>query len=74
MSNYRYSLSLRLRHPSMETARRSTQAVAEGQRRIAQDAAQTFEDVSRKVADATRGTSEDVSRLLVLPNAAEGGL
>src|SRR3712207_965098 len=57
-----------------DTARRGTQAVAEAQRRIVQDAAQRFEEVSRKVADAARGTAENVRRLMVLPNAAEGGL
>src|SRR5215218_9728290 len=57
-----------------ETVRRGTQAVAEAQRQIAQDAAQRFEEVSRKVAEAARGTTENVRRLMVLPNAAEGGL
>ena len=54
--------------------RRGGQAVAESQRRIAQDAADRFEEVSRKVAEATRGTSENMRRLMTLPNAAEGGL
>ncbi len=57
-----------------DTARRGTQAVAESQRQIVQDAAQRFEEVSRKVAEAARGTTENVRRLMVLPNAAEGGL
>ena len=30
--------------------------------------------MNRKVADAARGTTENVRRLMVLPNAAEGGL
>jgi hypothetical protein len=57
-----------------DTARRSAQAVVESQRQIAQDAAERFEEVSRKVAEAARGTTENVRRLMVLPNAAEGGL
>jgi hypothetical protein len=57
-----------------DTARRGTQAVVESQRQIVQDAAERFEEVSRKVADAARGTTENVRRLMVLPNAAEGGL
>ncbi len=57
-----------------DTARRSAQAVAEAQRQIARDAAQRFEEVSRKVAEAAQGTTENVRRLMVLPNAAEGGL
>jgi hypothetical protein len=57
-----------------DMAHRGTQAVVESQRRIAQDAAQRFEEVSRKVAEATRGTTENVRRLMALPNAAEGGL
>ena len=57
-----------------ETARRSGQAVVESQRQIVQDAAERFEEVSRKVAEATRGTSENMRRLMMLPNAAEGGL
>src|SRR5918994_4161588 len=57
-----------------ETARRGGQAAAESQRRITQDAAERFEEVSRKVAEATRGTSENMRRLMMLPNAAEGGL
>ena len=54
--------------------RRSTQEVAEGQRQIAQEAAQTFGDVSRKMAQAAQGTSEEMRRFAVLPHAAEGGL
>src|ERR671932_267447 len=57
-----------------DTLRRGTQAVAEAQRQIAQDAAQRFEEVSRKVAEAARGTAENVRQLMVVPNAAEGGL
>ena len=57
-----------------ETFRRGAQAVVESQRQIVQDAAQRFEEVSRKVADAARGTTENVRRLMVLPNAADGGL
>ena len=57
-----------------ETVRRSAQAMADGQRRIVQDAAQTFEDTSHRIAEAARGTSQDVRRFFVLPNAAEGGL
>src|SRR5829696_882373 len=57
-----------------ETVRRGTRAVVESQRRIAQDAAERFEEMSRKVAEAARGTTENVRRLMVLPNAAEGGL
>jgi len=48
--------------------------VVESQRRIAQDAAQRFEEVSRKVADAARGTTENMRQLMALPNAAKGGL
>jgi hypothetical protein len=57
-----------------DTARRGAQAVVESQRRIAQDAAQRFEEVSRKVADAAAGTTENMRQLMALPNAAEGGL
>ncbi len=57
-----------------DVARRGAQAVVESQRQIVQDAAQRFEEVSRKIAEATQGTTEDVRRLMVLPNAAEGGL
>ncbi len=57
-----------------ETVRRNTQAVAEAQRQIVQDAAQRLEEVSRKLAEAAQGTTENVRRLMVLPNAAEGGL
>jgi hypothetical protein len=57
-----------------ETMRRGGQAMAESQRQISQDAAERFEEVSRKVAEATRGTSENMRRLMMLPNAAEGGL
>jgi hypothetical protein len=54
--------------------RRNTQAVAESQRQLAQDATEQFQEVSRKVAQAVRGTTEDVRTLLVLPDAARGGL
>ncbi|MBD0273833.1 MAG: phasin family protein, partial [Acetobacteraceae bacterium] len=57
-----------------DTARRSAQAVAEAQRQIVQDAAQRAEEVSRKVAEAVQGTTENVRRLMLLPNAAQGGL
>ena len=57
-----------------ETFRRGAQAVAESQRQIVQDAAERFEEVSRKVAEAARGTAENVRQLMVVPNAAEGGL
>ena len=48
--------------------------MVESQRRIAQDAAERFEEVGRKVAEAARGTTENMRRLMALPNAAEGGL
>ena len=64
----------RLTDAANDTTRRSAQAVADAQRQIAQDAAQRFEEVSRKVADAARGTAENVRQLMVVPNAAEGGL
>jgi len=57
-----------------ETVHRSTQVVAEGQRQIAQEAAQTFQDVSRKMAQVAQGTSQEVRRLATLPHAAEGGM
>ena len=52
----------------------AAKSVAESQRRIAQDAAERFEEVSRKIAQAAQGTTENVRRLFALPNAAEGGL
>lgn len=54
--------------------RRRTQTAAESERPIAQAASGRFEEASRKLALAACGTSVDVSRLLVLPDAAEGGL
>ena len=57
-----------------ETFRRGAQAVAEAQRQIVQDAAQRAEEASRKVAEAAQATTENVRRMMVLPNAAEGGL
>jgi hypothetical protein len=57
-----------------DTARQGARAVVEAQRQIVQDAAQRMEEVSRKVAEAAQGTTENVRRLMVLPNAAEGGL
>ena len=57
-----------------DTFQRGAQAVVESQRQIVQDAAQRMEEVSRKVAEAARGTTENVRRLMVLPNAAKGGL
>ena len=57
-----------------DTLRRSTKVVTEGSRRIAGDAAHTFEEASRKIAEATRGTSENMNKLFELPKAAEGGL
>jgi hypothetical protein len=59
---------------TVETLRRGAQDVAESQRRFVQDAAERFEEVSRKVAQAVQGTTEDVRTLMVLPNAAKGGL
>ena len=35
---------------------------------------QRAEEVSRKVAEAVQGTTENVRRLMLLPNAAQGGL
>ena len=57
-----------------DTPRGNIQAAAESQLRMAQDAAQKFEDAARKMAGATKGATEDESRLMALPNAAEGGL
>jgi len=57
-----------------ENFRRGTQAVAESQQQIVHDAAEKFEEVSRKLAQAVRGTTEDLRTLMVLPNAANGGL
>lgn len=64
----------RVGEATSETMRRSGQAVAEGQRQLIEDATEQFQEVSRKVAQAVRGTTEDVRALLVLPNAARGGL
>jgi hypothetical protein len=64
----------RLSEATTETMRRNTQAVAEGQRQLVQDATEQFQEVSRKVAQAVRGTTEDVRTLMVIPNAARGGL
>ena len=57
-----------------DTFQRGTQAVVESQRQIVQDAAQRMEEVSRRVAEAAQATAENVRRLMVVPNAAEGGL
>ncbi len=57
-----------------ENLRRGTQAVAESQQQIVRDAAEKFEEVSRKVAQTVRGTTEELRTLMVLPNAANGGL
>lgn len=57
-----------------DTLRRSTQAVAEGQRQIAEDAAKRFQETSRKISEVARGTSEEMKSLFTLPNVAEGGL
>jgi len=64
----------RLSEATTETMRRNAQAVAEGQRQIVEDATQQYQEVSRKVAQAVRGTTEDLRTLMVLPNAARGGL
>lgn len=54
---------------------RDVQAVVEGRRRIAQDAAQTSERVNlRRGAEADRGASGDVVRAVVPPDVAKGGL
>jgi Phasin protein len=57
-----------------ESMRRGAQAVAEGQRELSQDAAEQFADMSQKVAQAVQGTTEHMRELMVLPNAARGGL
>lgn len=57
-----------------EAMRRSVQATADGQRQFAQDAAEQFADVSQKMAQAVQGTTEGLRALMVLPNAARGGL
>jgi len=57
-----------------EIVHRNTQAMADAQRQIVQDATQRFQEMSRKVAEAAQGTTENVRRLMVLPHAAEGGL
>jgi hypothetical protein len=57
-----------------ETARRSAEAVAGTQREFVQQAAERFQDVSQKIAEAVQGTTEDVRALMVIPNAAQGGL
>jgi hypothetical protein len=57
-----------------DTFRRGTQALVESQRQIVQDAAQRAEEVSRKVAEATQATTENLRQLMVVPNAAQGGL
>lgn len=57
-----------------ESIRQGAQALAEGQRQFAQDAAERFADVSQKVAHAVQGTTENIRELMVLPNAARGGL
>ncbi|MDQ2803573.1 MAG: phasin family protein [Pseudomonadota bacterium] len=50
------------------------QAVADGQRQMVRDAAEKFQQVSRKMAEAVQGTTEDMRTMMVLPNAANGGL
>ena len=57
-----------------ESIRRGTQDLAETQQQIVQNAAERFEQLSREVAQAVQGTSEDVRSLMVLPDAARGGL
>jgi hypothetical protein len=59
---------------SSESLRQGTQDLAESQQQIVQNAAEQFEQLSRKVAEAIQGTSEDVHSLMVLPDAAWGGL
>jgi hypothetical protein len=54
--------------------RRNSEALADTQRKLVQQAAERFEEVSRKVAQAAQGTTEDVRALMTLPNAANGGL
>lgn len=57
-----------------EATRRGAQAMAEGQRQFTQDVAERFADVSQKVARAIQGTTEAARELMMLPNAARGGL
>lgn len=57
-----------------ETTNRGAQALAEGQRALAQAAAERFADMSQRAAQAVQATTEDMRALMVLPNAARGGL
>jgi hypothetical protein len=57
-----------------ERIRQATQDLADSQQQIVQNAAEQFEQFSRKVAQAVQGTSEDVRSLMVVPDAARGGL
>ncbi len=49
-------------------------SAAEGQLRMAQEAAREFEAAGRKMAGATEGATGDESRLMAVPSAAEGGV
>lgn len=57
-----------------ESIRQTTQDLADSQQRILQDAAEQFEQLSRKIAEAVQGTREDIRSLMVVPDAARGGL
>lgn len=52
--------------------RGNTQAAAESQLRMAQDAAREFGEASRKMAGAAERIDGDESRLMAMPDAAEG--
>ena len=57
-----------------ETVQRSAEVLADNQREFFQSAAERFQDVSQRVAEAVQGTTEDVRALMVIPQAAQGGL
>jgi CBS domain-containing protein len=57
-----------------ETLQHGSQAAAEGQRQFAEVAAEQFEQVGHKLAEAMQQGAQDMRRLMVLPQAAEGGL
>jgi CBS domain-containing protein len=57
-----------------ELTRRGTEAAAEDGRRLVEDAAEQIGEVGRSLAEAVQGVAEDLRRLILLPNAADGGL
>ena len=64
----------RVSSAASETVQRSAEVFADNQREFFQNAAERFQDVSQRVAEAVQGTTQDVRALMVIPQAAQGGL